>query len=328
MKKNVSFILIFSFLALSTLFSQNVSNPDIKAKPEYTKFLIRPKFPVNLAFSFKKSISTKVTQFLSDSSTRSYNRNLDLYFTYYSPGKPENGITELRVTVDSLVWKYKVGGDSVYYDTQRDDLLPPLKYEDYETSSIILGKSYNFYYSPYWDFGKIDGNRLIEQRNMVNDPSEGIADSMRNYFWNYRLSDNYLVNLTDVLKNLVPNNAIDTSMKRNVIFKYDTEELTFVDTTATVQLIKTNSQVNKLKATLNNLKCERNYARIFGFGVFVDIIQSTGKGEYELDISPQGRVDGANGKFRFEILFRDRNETVREVIEEEVNYQLLSNYKV
>lgn len=327
MRKIFILLLLFNLFFCNS-FSQNISKGEEKKKSNNTKYIIRPKFPVNVAFSFKKSISTKVNQILSDSSTRDFSRTIDLYFTYYSPSKALDGITELRVTVDSLIWIYKVGNDSIYYDSQRDDLLPPLKYEDYEASSIILGKSFNFYYSPYWDFGKIDGDRLLEQRGYINDPNDGILDTMKNYFWNYRISDNYLSNLTDVLKNLVPNSAIDTSMVRKFTFKYDTEEISFSDTTAMVKLISSNSQTHVLKAIMNNMQADRNYARIFGFGVFVNIMNSIGSGEYQIEISPQGRIDGAKGKFKFELLLKDRNEFIRQLIEEEVSYQLLKNYKV
>jgi hypothetical protein len=326
--KKLSFLLIITLLLLSELsYSQGVSKGDEKSK-ELTKYIVKPKFPVNVAFGFKKSVKTKVTQVFSDSSTRSFERTLDVFFTYYSPGKPENGITLLRVAVDSLTWGFKTGSDSVYYDSQKDDMIPPLKYEDYEASSVILGRAFNFYYSPYWDFGKIDGDRLLADRMLINSENDGIKDSIRNYFWNYRLSDLNLANLTDVIKNLVPSVAVDTSMVLKRQFKYDTEETTFIDTSAQLKLIKASPQSNVLKVVLNDLKVARNYARIFGFGVFVNIQKSKGKGEYSLEISPQGRIDGANGKFSFELDIQDRNETMKEYIEETVSYQLLGNYKI
>jgi hypothetical protein len=326
--KKIFCLLIFTLLFSFSAYSQDATKGDGKPKQEFTKYIVKPKFPVNVAFSFKKSTTTKVTQFLSDSTSRSFRRTLDVFFTYYSPEKPQNGITELRVSVDSLVWKYVSGGDSVYYDTQNDDMVPPFKYIDYEASSVVLGKTFSFYYSPYWDFGKIQSNKLTESRNLVNDPTNGILDSIRNYVWNYRMSDNYLADLTDILKDLIPTTPIDSSMIRKFPFKIESEEIAFSDTAATVQLVKSNSQVHILRAKMNNLSSDKNFVRIFGFGVMTKLLNSNGKGTYELEISPQGRIDGAKGKFNYELLFQDRNETIKEIIEEEITYQLLKNYKV
>ena len=327
MRKYIILFCILSFWSIST-FAQTASKGVDEQKEQYTKFIVKPKFPANLAFSFRKSTVTKMTQFLSDSTKRTYTRYLDLFFTYYSPGKAINGVTELYVSIDSLVWRYNRDGDSTYFDSQNDELVPPFNIEDFEESSIVLGRNFNFYYSPYWDFGKITGKKLIEDRIYINDPLDGILDTTRNYFWNYRLSDENLTEVVDVLKNLIPPDAIDTSMKRNIIFNYSTEEMAFTDTNTTVQLINENSRVYTLKATMNNLLPKRERTRIFGFGVFVDIIDCKGSGTYELDLTPQGRTEGARGEFNFDILFKDRREIIREKINEKVIYQLLKNYKI
>lgn len=326
--KNLQLIILMSlFVFSSVLYSQNVSKGD-NAEKKYTQYFIKPKYPVNVAFSYKKSTETKVTQFFSDSSNRSFKRNVDLFFTFYSPQKAESGITELRVTIDSLAYKFSNGLDSVFYDSQNDELAPPFKYEDYEATSVVLGKSFNFFYSPYWDFGKIEGTELAVKRNFVNNPLDGITDTMRNYFWNYRLSDVNLTEIVDVLKNMISTSSIDTSMNRKIKFGLEAEEISFADTNAIVKLTNASSQSHILKAVMNNLRTNKKSVRIFGFGKFVDVIKSDGKGEYELEISPQGRVDGAKGNFKINLLLQDRKETIKEVIEQNITYQLLMNYKI
>ena len=330
MKKYIIIFCLLSFLPILT-FAQSTTKGDFdtkEQKEQFTKYIVKPKMPKNLAFSFKKSTVTNVIQYLSDSTRRTYTRYLDTYFTYYAPGEETNGVTELNVSVDSLIWIFKRDGDSIYYDSQDDELIPPLNIEDYEESSVVLGRNFNYYYSPYWDFGRIDGNKLLMDRNYINDPLDGISDSKRNYFWNYRLSDENLSELVDVLKNLITPDAIDTSMKRKVIFNYSTEEMAFTDTSSIVQLVYDNARVYTLKATISDLKPKRERTRIYGFGVFVDIIDCKGSGTYELDITPQGRTEGARGEFNFELLLRDRNEIIRETINEKVIYQLLKNYKI
>jgi hypothetical protein len=232
------------------------------------------------------------------------------------------------VSIDSLTYNFKIGKDSIYYNSQQDDKVPPLSLPDYDATSIILGKEFNFYYSPYWDFGKIDGTRIEEIRRYINDPVDGILDSLRNYYWNYRLSDDYLTNIIDILKGFIPTTSIDTNTSLKIPFKIDIEEIKLIDTAAIVKLTETNSQIYKLTGKINNLHNQKNQTRIFGFDRLVNIVNCSGTGEYELLITPQGRIDGSNSHFKVNLLLKDMKELINEQIEESVNYQLLKNYKI
>lgn len=328
MKKFVIFALFSIILLPMLLFSQNeISTKGEKDRIETPKFLIKPRYPENLAFVYKRTTDTKFTQLLSDSSKRTFHRILDIYFTFYAPGKPVDGFTEFKVSIDSLVYRYIVGSDTVYYNSQDDDAVPPFKLQDYEANGLILGKEFTFNYSSYWDVGKIGGWRLEQVRKYINDPIDGIDDSLRKYFWNYRLSDQYLSSFVDILKKYMPLKPLDTNEIRNIPFFIDIEETLYYDT-AKVQFLGLVNNQYVLKGTLNNLKNVRPRTRIPGFDVLVDIAYVEGKGEYTVLITPQGRVDGSYGNFNIEMILKDRNELIYQKIEEKLSYQLLNNYKI
>jgi len=328
MKKSIMIVLFLMIFPSTIIFSQKeTTTKGQKDQIETPKFLIKPKYPENLAFVYKRTTDTKLTQVLSDSTKRTFQRILDIYFTFYSPGKPVDGFTEFKVSIDSLVYRYIAGKDTVYYNSQDDEAVPPFKLQDFDANGLLLGKEFTFNYSAYWDVGKIGGQRLEQVRKFINDPIDGIDDTLRKYFWNYRLSDQYLSSFVDILKKYMPNKPLDTNQIRNIPFFIDIEETMYFDT-AKVQFLGLKDNQYVLKGTLNNLKNVRTRTRIPGFDKLVDIVHVEGKGEYTVLITPQGRVDGSYGLFNIEMLLNDRKELIYQKIEEKLSYQLLTNYKI
>lgn len=324
------FIAISIFANSTFLFSQNNSTDKGEPTPDsipLTKFFIKPKYPPNVSFVYKRTSHTFVTQTLSDSTVVKYERLLDIYFSLYSPSNPINGITKLNVSIDSLDYKYISGTDTIKYNSQDDEAVPPFNLSDYEFSSIPLGKEFFFYYSPYWDFGKIEGDRLTETRNYINDPSDGIKDTMRLFMWNQKLSDTYLANFVDILKNYIPLGPIDTSQVRKVPFSIEIDNKIYNDSAA-VKLTQAYSNAYVLEGKINKLTSHNKKVKIIGFGILVDVLKVDGKGNYTLTISPQGRVDSGEGNFIINMILKDRNEIINQKIEETVKYFLISNHKV
>ncbi len=292
-----------------------------------TKFYIKPKYPTNVSFVYKRSSHTFVTQTLSDSTVVKYEQIMDLYFSLYSPSIAIDGMTQLKVSIDSLDYTYIRGNDTVKYNSQDDNAVPPFQLSDYEFSSIPLGKEFFFYYSPYWDFGKIEGNRLTETRNYINDPLDGIQDTMRLFMWNQKLSDLYLANLVDILKNYIPMGPIDTSVVRKTPFSIEIDNKIFNDSAA-VKLTQAYDNAYILEGKIDKLTCHNKKVKIMGFDILVDVLKVDGKGNYNLTISPQGRVDIGEGNFEIDMILRDRNEIINQKIEEKIKYFLISNHKV
>ena len=295
---------------------------------QYAKFIIRPKYPINLAFQYMLIDNTKFEQTLSDSTKRQYERNIIYYFTFYAPGASKDGFTSLSVSIDSLEYKLKSGNDSVYYNSQSDTILPPFNIQDFDINSVILGKNYDLLYSQYWDLGKVDGGNVIERRNYINDPVMGIEDLYRKYLWNFQLSDENLGYTVDLLKGIIPPHSVDTNMIRTVPMRFAIENLLFLADSAKVKLITANSNKYVLKADFNHFIPLRKDVVIPGFMTFVDFNNVLGEGSYILTMSPQGRVDMGELNIKLELQFRDRREIINERIEKHSIWQLLDNYRI
>ncbi|MCE5305316.1 MAG: hypothetical protein ABFD00_05280 [Chloroherpetonaceae bacterium] len=327
----------FFFINIVALASMNFafSQPNMKGQDEdtdtskqYAKYIIRPKYPINLAFHYMLIDNTKFEQVLSDSTKREFERNMTYYFTFYSPGSPVDGFTKLRVSIDSLEYSFKSGNDSVYYNSQLDDQVPPFNIPDFDISSVILGKDFELLYSPYWDFGKVQGDNLIAKRNYINDPIEGIPDPIRKYQWNFQLSDDNLGFTVDLLKNLIPTHSIDTHLVRNIPFKFAVEGLSFYTDSAKVQLVTANSSKYVLSASFDHFIPLQKESVIPGFLTFVDFENVDGKGSYTLNLTPQGRVDAGELNLDLNLQFKDRNEIIHEKIQKHSIWQLIKNYRI
>jgi len=329
--KNFVLLLILAIANMSVLYSQTNmrgENQSADTSKQYTRYIIRPKYPVNLAFHYMYTDNTKFEQTLSDSTKRQFERNIIYYFTLYSPGYPKDGFTTLRVSIDSLEYTYKSGNDSIYYNSQSDTLLPPFNLKDYDISSVILGKNFDFIYSPYWDIGKVEEGNVIEKRQFINDPVTGIDDPYRKYLWNFQLSDENLGYTVDLLKGIIPAHSIDTNMVKIVPIRIAVENLSILADSARVKLITANSNKYVLRADFNHFVPLKNEVVIPEFLTFVNFEGVTGDGSYILNLTPQGRVDSGELNLKLNLQFRDRKEIINEKIEKHSIWQLLENYKI
>ncbi|MBP7215139.1 MAG: hypothetical protein KBA52_05865, partial [Candidatus Kapabacteria bacterium] len=85
--KNFVLLLILAIANMSVLYSQTNmrgENQSADTSKQYTRYIIRPKYPVNLAFHYMYTDNTKFEQTLSDSTKRQFERNIIYYFTLYS----------------------------------------------------------------------------------------------------------------------------------------------------------------------------------------------------------------------------------------------------
>jgi len=329
--KEIIFALTFTLINLNSLMAQtNMKGEDevSDTSKQYTKYIIRPKYPVNLAFQYMYIDNTKFEQILSDSTKREFERNLIYHFTFYSPGNPKDGFTTLRVSIDSLEYTLKSGGDSIYYNSQSDTLFPPFNIPDFDISSVILGKNYDVIYSPYWDIGKVEGGNVVDKRNYINDPVLGIEDPFRKYLWNFQLSDANLGYTVDLLKGIIPPHSIDTHIVRTVPIRFAIENLSILADSAHVKLITASSNKYTLKAEFNHFVPIRKDVVIPGFMTFVDFEEVDGTGSYILNMTPQGRVDMGELNLNLNLKFRDRKEIIYERIEKHSIWQLIDNYRI
>lgn len=274
-------IIVLFVLNMSILFAQET------AKQKYNIF---SSFPVNVTHMYDFTENTKVIRTFSDSSTFEYERFLVYHMNYFAPNKPNEGFQEVKVSVDSLKFKFTDKKDTINYNSQSDEQVPPFNIFAYEKASIYLGKEYFLHYNPYYEVINLTGERLEFQRYRLNDPKHGMRDPIRKFVWDFNLSDQHLIFNGDLRKGLFPpfRAPKDTTWKTEVelevdgiMFK-DSVEMRFDDFTIKNYLLSGESfgiTVPEGEVVLHAIKAKSK------------ILGGEGNVSYSLKVSPKGFIN-------------------------------------
>lgn len=213
MKKIIS-ILIVLFVTLPALAQE---------AEEVETFNIFSAFPVNVTHLYDFTENTEVVRTFSDGSEFAYNKFIVYHMNYYAPNRPQDGFQEVRISVDSLKFRFTDNKDTIDYNSQSDDKVPPFNIFAYEKASIYLGKEYMLHYNPYYEITELTGERLERQRYLLDDEDHGMRDPIRKHVWKYNLSDEHLIFNGDLRKGFFPpfRAEIDTTWKSEIYLEVD-----------------------------------------------------------------------------------------------------------
>lgn len=192
MKKLSIFLVIFMYAF--TLLSQD----------EVEKYKIFSSFPVNVTHKYDFTENTTVKRTYSDSSQIEYSKIVVYHMSLMAPNAPKDGFQPLEISIDSLKYKFKDDKYDIDYNSQSNVDVPPFNVFDYEKTSVLLGKEYEFDYNPYYEIIDVKGDRLAEQLYRLNDPKKGMRDPLRKYVWLDQLSNEHLEFASDLRKGLFP----------------------------------------------------------------------------------------------------------------------------
>ncbi len=178
--------------------------PVIAQETEEETFNIFSTFPVNVTHLYDFTENTEVVRTFSDGSEFTYNKFIVYHMNYFAPNKPDEGFQEVHVSVDSLKFRFTDNKDTVDYNSQTDEQVPPFNIFAYEKASIFLGKEYELHYNPYYEINNITGDRLELQRYRLDDEEHGMRDPIRKHVWKFNLSDEHLLFNGDLRKGFFP----------------------------------------------------------------------------------------------------------------------------
>ncbi|MGC8748061.1 MAG: hypothetical protein ACP5RR_04155 [Candidatus Kapaibacteriota bacterium] len=201
------FIQITAFIILITsAFSQEKGAiGEAKLPPAYS---LKAKFKVQVYYNYVLSDTTIAKRIYSDSTIREYTRIVNYYLTLYQPDSPKEGFSKVEISIDSLRYKF-IEGNKVIEFTNIETAQPSVfKFDDFQTYSIPMSMQFDIIYSPYGEVAKIEGERLIEKRNYVEQLKSTIPDSIWYYNWKDGLSDQRLKQIGDVIKITYPINPV------------------------------------------------------------------------------------------------------------------------
>ena len=300
-------------LLITACFALNAQTEIKKGEDgEEPRFYIFSKFPVNVVHLYDFTEETKVSRKYSDSSTVDYTRYLNYDISLHAPSPPdEEEFQNILVSVDSLIYRFKDSDDSVSYNSQDDEAVPPFNILDYEQSGVPLGKEYELRYNPYYEVVDVTGEQLEFDINYIKDPEKGMNDTLRRFVWLNRLSDKHLSFMADIRKGLFPDFKApeDTSWKADIYLELDgiplgdSVRVHFKEYTVRNYLLEGESIgiiPIKASAVVHNIKSKS------------EVLDAKGDIKYEMKVSPRGVVN---------LLKIDADVTFKMKIEKEVFHQ-------
>lgn len=219
--QEMSFRGALSSLALGTLIavSAMAQKAPSAAPPSVREYRLQASYRAGIAQSYEVSEKTTVQRMHSDSSLRSYEREVLTYVTVRCIESIDN-ISRVVVTADSLVYKFTTGPSVIEYNSQKD--AAPKAFPDLNNYVGVLNRSYELTYSPYGEVTKVAGDQIDFWREYIQ-TNVGDLDTLISTIWLQSLSDENLVHLGDMQKQIVPGSkrVLDSSWIHNLRLRVD-----------------------------------------------------------------------------------------------------------
>lgn len=267
-------------------------------------YKLNVKFMTNVYHKYIFTEESKITRTSSDNKTVTFDRKVIYHFNLRQNSLPVNGFNEVNVLLDSLEYYLSEDGVQKYaYNSQDEEADTPYGNLDYMNYGIPLGKDFAMNYSPYNEVADIKGEILGEFKSRLNHPEDGIKDEKMNYMWNRYLGNDYLIFLSDVMKNMIPEAPVDRDSTWRRVCKIYVDGVKYIDT-IDVALTDFNPRQYVLKADLDKLIGKEEPVNIIGFNELSQITAPKGKGTITMTVSPRGQVNLAEIESETEFKFK------------------------
>lgn len=265
---------------------------------------IKLKFPFEVYNVYKMTETSKVKRVYEDSTSVEYDKIYSYYFTIFTPGKPVDGFQLVKVSVDSIHYKYAMGGKIVEYDNNAEDEAP-LNFRDFLFHFLPVGMEMEVTYNGYGEISKVGGASLLDKRKTWG----AISDTARRDFVTKRISDDALLFITDVAKGLLPDYPVskDSSWATELYFEMDglpykgktVTKLTDVQKGSFYLTTQCDSLTMPLRSVyLNDIKTDAAVSESNVKGKFDQVLNSAGSIQYaEGNFESQFRGKANNIKF-------------------------------
>ena len=213
-------ILLLAALACIAGFQSAVAQrPSTSAPPKVQTYDLQAKYHSGIAQSYVIEEKTTAVRTHSDSSKKSYERNV-LYFATIRCIEAREGLSTIVVTLDSLQYKFTADGKDVSYDSQSD--ITPKNFADLNNYIGPLNRPYNLTTNPYGEVSKVEGEQVDFWRDYLNENREGL-DSVIYLIWIQSLENTNLLQYGDLQKRVVPGRAyaVDSSWQHDLTMRFD-----------------------------------------------------------------------------------------------------------
>lgn len=214
MIRSITTLLLLAAFIAPSLSAQQTKPALAGVAPSGREYRLQALYRAGIAQSYEFTESTQVVRTHSDSSKKTYQRDVK-YFMTIRCLESMKGIVSVVVNLDSLTYAFTQDGLSVTYDSQKD--ITPKNFADLNSYMGPLNRSFELTYSPYAEVTKIGGEQITWIRDYLKDNSADM-DSVLALIWNQSVADENLLQLGDLQKRVIPGLkvAVDSSWKHQL----------------------------------------------------------------------------------------------------------------
>jgi len=315
---------LICFIVLSEIvFAQNTA----PLREEIRQYKIQYGYQEKVFTTYKMFCSTTIERIDElNNNIKVFNKEIEVYLNFFRPSDLQEGFAEIKTIFDSIIYRYNVENNKYKWSSNAvADEFPQC--EDYLNLVLpILGRIYNTTISPYFEVAKIDGERLIEKRDEI----DNISNPFTKAVWEKANSDDNLLFYSDMNKNVLRNGrfAIDSTWKMR--FEIPIEGIRYICDTADVKFYLYDGKNFNIKAEMPSMYPNTNdSACVIGVSNVMLKVDSASnsKGYWDVAVSPRGMIDKVIGKFETTVNYLDENIKFTDKITTNIKYEFLKTLK-
>ncbi|MBI2793788.1 MAG: hypothetical protein HYX66_03950 [Ignavibacteria bacterium] len=215
---NIFSTLIISFLFASGAYSAFGQRTQASSSTGIA-YRLQAQFHPGVAQAYEITETTSVIRTHSDSSKKSYGREVK-YFATFRCIESHDGISTIVVNLDSLLYKFNSQGVDLAYDSQKD--LTPKNFADLNNYFGPLNRPFNITVNSYGEVSKVEGEQIEFWRDYFIENKDGL-DSVLYLIWMQSLDRENLLHYGDLQKRILPGRsyAIDSTWKSVLSMRID-----------------------------------------------------------------------------------------------------------
>ena len=283
------------------------------------------KYPLHDYGVYKFNEVTEVTRTYSDGSQKNYKRDITYYFTQFIPDLPKDEFNTVKVSIDSLLYKFQVSDAVFEWNSQIDTLAPP-NFPDLNAVSIALGRDYDMIYSPYGELVKIEGEKLDWLKNYIVVEGKDRLDSLKKIIWLRGISSEHLKFLTDLQKRIIQPGKVRRDSIWTSPINIQLDEVNYFDTSKT-RITDYDAGYISLETKMSDLRPVQENIRLYDISQVANSIDGTGSGIYGIRVGANGWISKAWMDVKGTLKAQVKNEIFTQTIMTKANWEIISHYK-
>lgn len=299
--KSKILIIALAFLLASPLVFAQAKKGLSKDKPTADGFIIKPKFPVKVDNIYAFTDSTIVDRVYNGKQKRHYERVYTYYFTIQSPRGIESGFQDTKILIDSMVYRFKEGDESIEFNSQIE-AAPQKDFKDLTLRMTPLSREFTITYSPYNDVAEIKGDQIDFLKNYLEKNKNVLQgeDTLILNLWEKGISDSYLKQFGDMHKNLIPSERIYKDSLYTRKLDIELEDVPFHGEMK-MKLEDVLGNIYTLKAEGSDFKVGTSPVYLFGLKSLATPLEGKAEGAYQIKISNRGTIREVRAEFVSEV---------------------------